>query len=178
MQGQVVHPRPQTPQIEPVAKPETFLLINLNSECKSLIERRPIVCYPSCCSKWISVDRNIKGRCISAYWILKIFGPYLYYDLYFQLRPSSSMVQSNRLSICPPVHHTFSIFPSPCHPEIFLGVITIDRNDVYPKSQGQRSQVKVTEAKINCVPIWAFLERNSSFNSQMATKWCTKLKVV
>ena len=54
----------------------------------------------------------------------------------------------------------------------FSGVITIDKSDVHAKGQGQRSKVKVTE-----VTILVFLDCNSSFNSQMATKWCTKLEV-
>ena len=37
-----------------------------------------------------------------------------------------------------------------------------------------RSQVKVTEVKTNFAPIWTCPCRNSSLNSHMATKWCTK----
>ena len=40
-----------------------------------------------------------------------------------------------------------------------------------------RSKVKVTKVKTNFVPIWVFLDCNSSLNPQMATKWCTKLAV-
>ena len=59
----------------------------------------------------------------------------------------------------------------------FSGLITIDKNDVIAKGQGQRSKVNVTEVKENFASIWAFPGRKSSLNSQMATKWCTKLKV-
>ena len=47
------------------------------------------------------------------------------------------------------------------------------------KSQGQRSKVKVTitEVKINFAPIWVSPDCNSSLNSQMAMKLCTKLAV-
>ena len=36
---EVVDPRPQTPQVEPVAKPETLLLIMLSLACKSDIKQ-------------------------------------------------------------------------------------------------------------------------------------------
>ena len=39
-----------------------------------------------------------------------------------------------------------------------------------------RSEVKVTEIKTNFAPIWASPDRNSSLNSHMANKWCTKLE--
>ena len=108
----------------------------------------------------------------------------------------------------------------------FSGVITIDKNDVHAKGQGQRSKVKVTEVKTQfsrfrtvtpvwiCIwwwndarrlmllrrgalllfkvirqisrshgtenrrfnPNWAFPGCNSSLNSLMAVKWCTKLE--
>ena len=66
----------------------------------------------------------------------------------------------------------------------FSRVITIDKNDVPVKVQGHTSKVKVTDLKKkkqqkkkHFAPIWGFLDCNSSFNSQMATKWCTKLEV-
>ena len=63
-----------------------------------------------------------------------------------------------------------------CH-SIIMKCITIDRSDVHAKSQGQRSKVKVTEVKTIFAQIWAFPDCNSSYNIQMATKWCTKLEV-
>ena len=48
------------------------------------------------------------------------------------------------------------------------GVVAIDKSVVHVKGQG--SNVKVTEAKANFAPVWAFPEYNSSWNSQMATK--------
>ena len=55
----------------------------------------------------------------------------------------------------------------------FSGVITNDIDEVMSmqkvkvKGQGHRGQN----------PIQPFLDRNSSFNSPMAMKWCTKLEV-
>ena len=45
--------------------------------------------------------------------------------------------------------------------------------------QGHPSNFKVTQLKkiVNFDPNWEFPDRNSSFNSPMATKWCTKLEV-
>ena len=54
------------------------------------------------------------------------------------------------------------------------GAITIDRSDVHAKGQGQRSKVKVTKVKTNIAPTWVFPDRNSSLNSQVVTKSCTK----
>ena len=59
----------------------------------------------------------------------------------------------------------------------FSGVITIDKGDVHSKGQYQRSKVKVTEIKTNFAPIWVFSDPNSSLNSQMTAKSCTKLDV-
>ena len=46
--------------------------------------------------------------------------------------------------------------------------------------QGHLSNFKVTRLKkiVNFEPNWAFPDCNSSFNSPMAMKWCTKLKAV
>ena len=78
-------------------------------------------------------------------------------------------------SVCPPVA---SISLCSSHRVImkFSSVITIDTSDDHAKGEGHRSKVKVTEVNTN-FPIWEFPNRNSSFNSQMATKWCTMLKV-
>ena len=63
---------------------------------------------------------------------------------YFELRPSSSMNGSVRLSVRPSVtpfwlcsHHPIIIK--------FSGIITNDKSDVHAKGQSQRSKVKVTE---------------------------------
>ena len=42
------------------------------------------------------------------------------------------------------------------------------------KVKERAPKVKVAEAKINFAPIWIFPDRNSSWNSQMATKLSTK----
>ena len=85
---------------------------------------------------------------------------------------------SVRLSVCPSVtpfwrcsHH--------CIITKISGVITNDRSDVHAKGQCQRSKVKVTEVKkiVKFDPNWAFPDCDSSLNSQMATKWCTKIEV-
>ena len=55
---QVVHPRPQTPQGESVAKPETPLLIILSIACKW----GPCQHVQSVIRKAKSVDKNILGR--------------------------------------------------------------------------------------------------------------------
>ena len=54
----MVHPRPQTPQGESVAKPETLLLIILSIACKY----GPWQHVQSVIQKAKSVDKNILGR--------------------------------------------------------------------------------------------------------------------
>ena len=49
------------------------------------------------------------------------------------------------------------------------------KSDVHAKGQGQSSKIKVTEVQTNFAPVWAFLDRNSSLNSQMTRKWYTNL---
>ena len=106
------------------------------------------------------------------------------------------------VSVCLSVRHTFLImFPSSYHHEIFR-VITKDPCNVHAKGQGQRSKVKVTEVTTQLsrfrtvTPVWIHLwwwndtyslmllrrgallpDCNSSLNSPMATKCCTKLEV-
>ena len=68
----------------------------------------------------------------------------------FQLRPSSSMNGSLRLSVRPSVCLSVTPFLLCSHYRIimkFSGVITNDRSDVHPEGQGQRSKVKVTEVE-------------------------------
>ena len=91
---------------------------------------------------------------------------------------------SVRPSICPSVSLSvclsitrFSLCSSHCIIMKFSGVITIDKNDVHAKGQYQRSKAKVADVKTIFAPIWAFLNRNSSSNLQMARKWCTQLEV-
>ena len=61
----------------------------------------------------------------------------------------------------------------------FSGVYTIDRSDAHTKGQCQRlkfmisTEVKITDFEQN----WELPDHHSSLNSQMATKWCTKLEV-
>ena len=59
----------------------------------------------------------------------------------------------------------------------FSRVITTDRSAVRAKGEKQSPKVKATEVK-NFAPFWAFPDRNSSLNSQMAAKLRTKLEVV
>ena len=129
---------------------------------------RPSVCLSVCPSRLFSCDQ-------AAIWL----------------------VLSVRPSVC------LSVTPfSPCsHHRIimkFSGVITMVRSDVHAKGQGHtrhtagssieevpycfsRSCVKFqghTALKIvEFDPDWAFPDCNSSFDTQMATKWCTKLEV-
>ena len=77
-----------------------------------------------------------------------------------------------RPSVCLSVAHLFHYIPSHRIVMNFTGLITTDQSDVHAKGQGQRSKVKVTEVKRNFAPICVFLDRNSSLNSAMATKWC------
>ena len=62
-----------------------------------------------------------------------------------------------------------------CHRIIlkFSGVFTNKRRNVHAKGQGQASKIKVTGHD----PIEPFPDRNSSLNSQVVMKWCTKLDV-
>ena len=53
------------------------------------------------------------------------------------------------------------------------GVITIGKNDVHAKGQGQRSRSQ--RSKNILPPIWSFLDSYSSLNSQMAMKWFTNV---
>ena len=78
------------------------------------------------------------------------------------------------LSIHASVHlsvTSFSLYSCHCIIVKFAGVITMDER------QGWRSKNKVTDIKVNFDPIWAFLDHNSSSNSQMATDWCMSLEV-
>ena len=90
------------------------------------------------------------------------------------------MIFSVRLSVRLSVRHTFlTMFPSLYHHEIFRSYYQWQkwrpckksRSEV--KGQGHRA-LKIVEFD----PNWAFPDCNSSLNSPMATKWCTKLEVV
>ena len=64
----------------------------------------------------------------------------------------------------------------------FSGVIIIDKSDVHAQGQGRRSKVNVTKVKIKSHNVIVSLpsvnsNRNSSVNSHMAIKRCTKLEV-
>ena len=85
-----------------------------------------------------------------------------------------------RLSVCLSVHLSacyicFAMFLSSIIIK-FSEIITIDRNDVHAKGQGQRSEVQATEVK-QMLPQFGRFRTNSRLNSQMATKLCTKLEV-
>ena len=99
----------------------------------------------------------------------------------------TSVCLSVCLSVCPSVRLFVCLSVTPfslcSNHRIFIYIyeifrsLTIDRSDARAKGQGHRSKVMVTQVKINFVPIWAFPDRNSGLNSQLATKWCTKLEV-
>ena len=87
------------------------------------------------------------------------------------LRTRQSVGLSVRLSVCVcvclSVCQTFFTMILSSHHHI-----TNDKTDVHEKGQSQRSKVKVTEVKVQPFP-----DRNSSLNSHMMMKWCTKLDV-
>ena len=63
------------------------------------------------------------------------------------------MIRSVRLSVFLSVRPSVRPFSLCSHHRIimkFSGVITNDSSDVHAKGQGQRSKVKVTEAKAQC----------------------------
>ena len=68
----------------------------------------------------------------------------------------------------------FTMFPSTYHHEIFRSYY---HGQKWCPCKRSRSKVKVTEVKANFDPNWAFPDSNSSLNSLMAMKWCTKLEV-
>ena len=82
-------------------------------------------------------------------------------------------------SVCSSVRHFFlTMFPSSYHHEIFRSYYQWQKPRPYKRS---RSEVKGQghRGKKNIVkfdPDWAFPDCNSSLNSPMATKWCTKLE--
>ena len=82
---------------------------------------------------------------------------------------AESFSPSVRLTVTP-----FSLCSHQCIIMKLSGVITIDRR--YAKDQSQRSGSQRSKQFLS--PTWQFQDRNPSFNSQMATKWCTKLEVV
>ena len=75
---------------------------------------------------------------------------------------------SVRLSVC----HNFSQCSSDCNNMKFYY-----HWQKWCLCKRSKSEVKVTEVKTNFAAVWAFPDRISSSNSQMATKWCTKLAV-
>ena len=91
---------------------------------------------------------------------------------YFKLRPSSSINGSVRPPVC--LSHLFCYVP--------IIVLSWNFQDLLPlteamsmqhtkvKGQGHRGLNKFC-------PNLAFPDHNSSLNSQMATKWCTKLEL-
>ena len=60
----------------------------------------------------------------------------------------------------------------------FSGVITINRSDINANGQDQRSKIKMTTVKTNVPQFYPFPDHpcNSSLNSLMVTKWCTKVE--
>ena len=66
------------------------------------------------------------------------------------------------------------MFPSSYHHEIFRSYY---HGQKWCPCKTSRSKVKVTEVKRNFDPNWAFPDSNSSLNSLMAMKWCTKLQL-
>ena len=87
------------------------------------------------------------------------------------------LVQSVRLSVCPPVCPSITPFSLCYHHHIiikFSGVITMDRSDVHAKGQGQKSKVKVTEVKTQLslfrtvTPVWIQIWQ---WNNAHSLKW-------
>ena len=116
-------------------------------------------------TKSVFIDRNRSKQILASY------EDFSWYQA--ALRTPLSICQS----VCPSLH--LSELFSQCfshHIILKLWVITIDKTDVLAKGQGQRSKVNVTEVKTNFAIISAFRDRNSTWNSQMAMKWCTKQK--
>ena len=73
----------------------------------------------------------------------------------------ATLTGSGRPSVCPSVCHTlFTMFPSSHN----HGVIDMDESDAHAKSQGQRSNVNVTEIRGHFAPIWDFPTHSSSLN--------------
>ena len=90
-----------------------------------------------------------------------------------QLASLQLRTNSLKTSVCLSACHTFFImFLSSYHCEIFRNYY---HWQMWYPCKCSRSKVKETEVKTNFAPIWTFLDCNSSLNSQMATKWCTKL---
>ena len=98
----------------------------------------------------------------------------------FSCGPSSSINGLVCLSVCPSVrpsvrHTIFTMFLSLYHHGNFMNNYLLWKWWA-SKGQGKKSKVKVTEVKANFVPTWAFSDRKSSLNSEMATKWCTEFE--
>ena len=148
---------------------------------------------------------NLDGIAYGSYWPISsylLMGALtllcLYFIAFFSCDQAALwMVQSVRLSVC----YTFlTLFPHRITTK-FSGVITYDRSNVHAK--GHRLKVKVTEVTTQLnrfrtvTPVWIdiwwwndayslmllgreallFPDCNSSLNSPMDTKWCTKLEV-
>ena len=78
---------------------------------------------------------------------------------------------SVRLSVCPSVRHTFlTMFPSSYNHEIFRSYYHGQKWCPCKRSRSKRSKQILTQ-------IERFRTLNSSLNSLMAMKWCTKLDV-
>ena len=83
------------------------------------------------------------------------------------------------LSVCLSVCHTFlTMFPSSYHHEIFR---TYYQWQKWRPCKRSRSEIKGQGHRaleiVGFDPDWAFPDCNSSLNSPMGTKWCTKLEV-
>ena len=94
----------------------------------------------------------------------------------FELRPSSSMNRSVRLSVC---HTVFAMFPSSYHHEIFRSYFQWQKWGPCKRSRS-KSNFKVTRLNKSSIltQIGGFPDCNSSLSSSMAKKWRTKLDVV
>ena len=135
--------------------------------------------------QWLIVCEN-GHTCCDVYiefrekWPFKIFIVLINHWLSTKMVPSTifscdQVALRTLLSVC--LSDTFWTMFLPSYHHEFSGAITIDKNDVHAKGPGQKSKVNVTEVKTNLAPIWVFPDCDSSFNSPMTMKWCTKLKV-
>ena len=82
-------------------------------------------------------------------------------------------------SVCLSVRHTFlTMFPSSYHQEIFRSYYQWQKWRPCKKSRSEvKGQCHRGKKIVEFDPNWAFPDCNSSLNSPMATKWCTRLEV-
>ena len=121
------------------------------------------------CCRWKSrICFVLVAKCrIRMHFNMTNAGEAYFYNIFNCDQAALWMVQSVR----PSVHHTFlTMFPSSYHHEIFRTYYQWQKWRPYKRS---RSEVKVTEVKTQ---LRFFPDCNSSLNSHVVMKWCTKLE--